>query len=90
MTSAPLSGSNVTNEERAALKDNPLADVAAPAEVINAVVVTDDTSKEKATAGEDEASSFFYSTPLYMETDLAPPLMEEEEDKPKENPLTPL
>ena len=37
----------------------------------------------------DVASSSFYSTTLYQETERVPPLMAEDENKPKEKPLTP-
>ena len=75
LTSAPFSGSDITDKEGASPKDNPLAAVATPAEAITAGVVSADTPKEKSSAGADEASSFFSSAPLSPEMDMVPRLM---------------
>ena len=63
--------------------------MAAPEETIPAGVVAADAPKEEVAAVANEASSLFSSTPLSLEMDPFLPLIEEEEDKPKENPSTP-
>ena len=59
LASAPLLGSNIMDEEGAALKENSLVSVAAPTEAIIAEVFAANAPKEKPAAGADEASSFF-------------------------------
>ena len=65
LASAPLGDVDTTDKEGVALKENLLADVAAPKEAITAGVVDDDIPKVKSAAVADETSSFFFSTPLY-------------------------
>ena len=83
LASLALLGSNITDKEGSALKENPLAYVAAPKEEITAGAVAADTPKGKSAAGAYKTHSFFISNPLSPETDQVPPLMEEEEDDQK-------
>ena len=87
LTSAPLLVSEIKDEEGAAPKENPFADMAAPSKAITAGVVAADVPKEKSVSVADEVSYFFSSTPLSLETETepVPPLMMEKEDEPKEN-----
>ena len=90
LDSSPLLESNITDDEGETPKENLLLTVAAPAETINTGVVAADIPREKLPTGAYKMSYFFSSTSLYLETELVPPLMAEEEDNPKENLPTPL
>ena len=83
----PLLGSEITEKEGASPEKNPLACVAAPVEAITAGVVAVDVPNEKAASVTEEASYFFSSAPLSLETKPVSPLMIEGEDEPKENQL---
>ena len=63
--------------------------MAAPAEAITTGIVGVDAPKEEEASNVDEEYSFFSSAPLSPETETVPPLMAEEEYKPKENLMTP-
>ena len=85
LTSAPLLVSEIKDEEGAAPKENPFADMAAPSKAITAGVVAADVPKEKSVSVADEVSYFFSSTPLSLETEPVPLLMAEEEDEPEKS-----
>ena len=76
-------GGDIMDEDEGALKENLIATVAAPSEVITADVVAVDGPKEKSAASADEAYYLFSSNPLYQETEPVPPFMVEEEDNTK-------
>ena len=56
LTSTPLLGKDITDEEGADPKENPLTAVAAPAEAITAGAVAAEAPKEKSSASADKAS----------------------------------
>ena len=83
LAAAPLLGSDITDDEGASPKENPLVTVAAPAKAITAGAVAVNVPKEKSAAGTYKASSVFSSAPLSLYKDPVSPLMAQEEDEPK-------
>ena len=69
LASSHLLDRDITDEEGASPKDNPLAVDDTLAEAITTGVVDNDAPKEKPAAGADEASSFFSLSPLSRDGD---------------------